>query len=96
MPRIILASIFAYLISQYTDTFIYGFLKNRLNNKFFILKNYGSILISQLIDTAIFSFLGLYSLVNNIWDIFIVSFFIKAISIIIIVPLASSFIKKIK
>jgi queuosine precursor transporter len=96
MPRIILASIFAYLISQYTDTFVYGFFKNRLNNKFFILKNYGSILISQLIDTAIFSFLGLYSLVNNIWDIFIVSFFIKAISIIIIVPLASSFIKKIK
>lgn len=88
MPRIIIASMFAYLVSQYTDTTIYAILKNKFGNKFFILRNCGSILISQLVDTALFTFLGLYSLVNNIWHIFFVSYLIKILSIFAIVPLS--------
>lgn len=96
MPRIILASMFAYLVSQYTDTTIYGFLKKRFENKFFILRNYSSILISQLIDTALFSFLGLFGLVSNIWHIFFISYLIKILSILVIVPIANIFIKNKK
>ena len=86
MPRIIIASMLAYLISQYIDTNVYGFLKIRINN--FVLRNYGSIFVSQLVDTALFSFLGLYGIVDNIWHIIFISFLIKLISIIIIVPLS--------
>ncbi|OGB83826.1 hypothetical protein A3F66_04155 [candidate division TM6 bacterium RIFCSPHIGHO2_12_FULL_32_22] len=86
MPRIIIASMFAYLISQYIDTNVYSFLKTRINN--FVIRNYGSIFISQLVDTVLFSFLGLYGIVHNIWHIIFVSFLIKLISIIIIVPLS--------
>ena len=104
MPRIIVASVIAYLISQYCDTAIYGFLKSKLNltlkrvqgdNPKFILRNYGSILTSQFIDTLIFSFLGLYGIVDNILHIFIVSYLIKVLSILIIVPIVSTFVRKL-
>lgn len=93
MPRIILASLFAYFVSQHIDTYLYSFLNSKFKN--FILKNYGSIIVSQLVDTLLFSLLGLYMLVENIWDIILVSYFIKVLAVIIVVPITRLIIKKI-
>lgn len=61
LPRIALGSIIAYLISQWFDVQFFDFLK-RKNNPLWV-RNNGSTLVSQLIDTLIFvpiAFIGLY------------------------------------
>jgi queuosine precursor transporter len=86
MPRLIGASLISYLICQLIDYKVYAFLKTKLHRKFFIVRNYGSLLISQAVDTVLFSFLGLYGVVHHIWHIIFVSYLIKIITIFIATP----------
>jgi queuosine precursor transporter len=63
MPRIGFASLIAYLISQFLDTGLYAYLK-RKTDKIWIRNNLSTI-ISQLVDSVIFStiaFLGVFEL----------------------------------
>ncbi|GHU53585.1 transporter [Clostridia bacterium] len=57
VPRISLASIFTYMVSQRVDIFLYHrFWKATGNNKKFLwLRNNGSTLISQLLDSVMFT-----------------------------------------
>jgi len=89
MPRIAIASLTCYLISQYIDYLVYGFLKKKLVNRFLLIRNYGSMLISQLIDTILFSFLGLYGIVDSIGEIIVISYIIKVIAIALAAPFAT-------
>ncbi len=86
-PRIVIASLFAYLVSQQCENHLYSFLKFRFNGNYLVLRNYMSMSLSQLIDTVLFSFLGLYGIVEQVIDIIIVSYAIKLIAIFIISPL---------
>ncbi len=91
-PRIVLASLATFLIVQFTDTQLYAFLNNLLKGRFFILRNYSTLALTQLLDTVLFSFLGLYgvtqsfSSISTILNIILVSFIIKLAVIIIAVP----------
>jgi len=86
MPRIVVASFTVYLIAQYCDYILYGFLKRVWHSRFLIIRNYASIMITQLLDTVLFSFLGLYGLVDNIWHIMLVSYSVKICAILIATP----------
>lgn len=88
--RIVLASLFSYWLSQRVDLNLYHYFRR------FNLSEYTasavSVSCSQALDTIVFSFLGLYGLVANIWHIIIFSYSIKvAIVLISFVALASSF-----
>ena len=58
-PRILLASLISYLISQNIDIIIFDKIKRITNNKFLWLRNNLSTFISQAIDTLFFTFFGL-------------------------------------
>ena len=104
MPRIVFASLLTFLIVQYLDTQLYFVLKKNLDGRYFVLRNYGSLFLTQFLDTLLFTFLGLYgtteSLSNfsTLFDIIKVSSIIKAVVIIVTVPYvrcARSFIKDV-
>jgi len=84
--RIVIASLISYLIVQYADTLLYAFMKKRCSGQYFVARNYLSMFSSQLFDTFIFSFLGLYGIVHNITHIMIVSYGIKVIAILLSTP----------
>ena len=86
MPRITIASFVVYLFTQILDYHLYGFFKRICHNKFLILRNYASIAICQLIDTVLFSFLGLYGIVDDIMSIIVVSYLIKLVAIFMTTP----------
>lgn len=86
MPRIMIASITVYLIAQIADYFIYGLLKKYWHHRLLITRNYISIIISQFIDTVLFTFLGLYGIVENLWEIIFISYCIKLVAIFIATP----------
>ena len=55
MPRIALGSIVAYIIGQHVDVFIFSLIKKLFSSdKTFIIRAYGSTIISSIIDTALF------------------------------------------
>lgn len=100
VPRIALGSIVAYIIGQHIDVFIFSLIKKIFSSdKTFIIRAYGSTVISSIIDTALFvsiAFIG--SLPGMaVFEIFITTYVLKLISTIFNVPfgyIAKSFYRK--
>ncbi len=86
-PRIVLASGIAYVCAQFTDYYVYQYAQARRLP--FIWRNYSSLIISQLIDTVLFSVIGLWGIVDALAQVIIFSYAIKLITIIIATPLVS-------
>jgi len=64
VPRIVLASMIAYLISQHHDVFAFHFWREKTRARFLWLRNNASTMVSQAMDTGIFitiAFWGVYS-----------------------------------
>jgi hypothetical protein len=65
LPRITIASLTAYIISQNFDVWLYNKIKQSTKGKFLWLRNNGSTMVSQLLDNIIFTwiaFIGLFGL----------------------------------
>ncbi len=58
MSRFFIASMIAYLVSQYFDVWIYSAIKNLTMNRFLWLRNNLSTILSSLVDNTVFSFLA--------------------------------------
>ncbi|MGD6795146.1 queuosine precursor transporter [Metabacillus indicus] len=91
IPRIAIGSLAAFIISQYTDVAIYSWLRRKFpSDRLLWIRNNGSTMISQLLDTLIFTsiaFLGVYPF--DIWiQIFITTYLIKFVVAIIDTPFA--------
>ncbi len=92
MPRLVGASLVTYLIVQFTDATLYGLLKSFFKDHYFVARNYATLALTQLLDTILFSFLGLYGLnesfsqISTLIDIIVVSYIIKLVVIFIAVP----------
>lgn len=75
-PRIVMASIGVFYLVQQIDLRLFGLLKGPLALRMAI-----SLLATQFLDTALFSFFGLYGLVESLFDIILVSYLIKCLII---------------
>lgn len=85
-PRIFLASLAAFFISQRIDLELFSRLRKRLS---FPLSMGISLSISQALDTVLFSYMGLYGVVESIFSIIAFSYAIKMIGIATMAPLTS-------
>jgi queuosine precursor transporter len=88
-PRILFGSMLAYIISQSFDVWIFNKIKQVTNNKYLWLRNNGSTLVSQFIDTMIFTAVGLTAFswlpfegvisTDLFWSVAIATYIIKII-----------------
>lgn len=88
-PRIVIASMGAYLLSQHLDIYIFSKLKKLTKGRFLWLRNNGSTLVSQLVDTIFFTYAGLYGIVansENVWQIILFTYLIKVVIAIFDTP----------
>jgi len=76
-PRLVLASIISFVTVQQIDLRFFRFLKTRYVAMPLWRRNIAALSVSQCFDTLLFSFLGLYGLVSNLFEIFIISFVLK-------------------
>lgn len=58
-PRILVGSLLAYLVAQRLDIYFYQKIKKFTGGKYLFIRNNGSTMLSQLIDTLIFTSVGL-------------------------------------
>jgi uncharacterized integral membrane protein (TIGR00697 family) len=81
VPRIVAASMLAYIISQNHDVFAFEMWRNLTGGKFLWLRNNASTIISQGIDTVIFvlvAFTGTYSN-SEMWNMILITYIIKVL-----------------
>jgi uncharacterized integral membrane protein (TIGR00697 family) len=87
LPQLALASLSAFLVSQFLDVKLFSWLKRKYQDKFWIRTN-GSTLISQLVDTLVFctiAFATMYPF--EIWiQIFISTYLLKLLLSILSTP----------
>ncbi|MBI2743415.1 MAG: queuosine precursor transporter [Chlamydiales bacterium] len=88
-PRLLIASLLTFLIVQQLDVRLYGWTKNLMPSASFPFRNTFTLIISQLLDTSLFTFLGLYGLVTSAGDILLFSFLIKLLIIFVMMPALS-------
>lgn len=88
-PRIVLASLVVYFLVQKLDVLLFGWLRKIFNGAQVGLRIGISLVITQFIDTILFSFLGLYGLVSSIFDVIFMSFAIKCLIIFCSTPFIS-------
>lgn len=77
--RILVASMIAYLISQFSDIAVFNLLKRLAKNRFLWLRATGSTIVSQLIDTIVINTVAWYGLMSaaSITNIAVSSYVIK-------------------
>ncbi len=88
-PRLLLTSIGCFLIVQSVDLYVFGALRTRCTRLPLFLRNGLSLTFSQLLDTALFTYIGLAGLVSHLFDIFLVSFLVKLLIIALSSPVIS-------
>ncbi|KGP93078.1 hypothetical protein N780_12200 [Pontibacillus chungwhensis BH030062] len=82
LPRVAAGSLVAYIVSQYVDVFIYSKLKSMFaGDRLLWVRNNGSTMISQLLDSFVFTLIAFLGEVpTNVWfEIFITTYVIKFI-----------------
>jgi uncharacterized integral membrane protein (TIGR00697 family) len=86
-PRLLVASMTVFFVVQQIDIRFFLFLKNRFPNVSFAMRATVSLIISQFLDTFLFSFAGLYGIVASVADIILLSFAVKLAVIFCFTPL---------
>ena len=74
--RMTIASLIAFILSQYHDIWAFHFWKEKTKGKFLWLRNNASTVVSQLIDTSIFMYIAFYHLTPKFTSSFIFSLII--------------------
>lgn len=90
--RIVFASLFTFYVVQRFDVWFFGKLKGVLPLRVAI-----SLVVSQALDTALFTLLGLYGLVESLADVMLLSFSLKCLIVLISAPfvgLAKKIVKR--
>ncbi len=95
-PRILFGSMLAYLVAQNIDVVLYSKIRKITAQKFLWLRNNLSTIISQFVDTLIFTLVGLTTIsfipfpgvipVEIFWEVFWATYIIKVLVAIIDTP----------
>ena len=83
--RIVLGTLAAFIISQNHDIWAYHFWKKKLNNKHLWFRNNASTIVSQFIDSIVFSYIAFWGILP-VWPIIIGTFIVKVIIAFIDTP----------
>lgn len=85
-PRLFFSSLATFFIVQQLDIRFFAFLKNWLPRTSFAYRTAIALIVSQFLDTFLFSFVGLYGIVASIFHVILLSFVIKLVVIFCFTP----------
>ena len=94
-PRIWVASIVAVVVSQLLDIYVFNVIRNMTGDKFLWLRNNGSTLVSQAVDTVLFYGIAFYGLIPNeaLWSLLIGNYILKIILAAVDTPVVYILVK---
>lgn len=86
-PRLLIASMSVFFVVQQFDIRFFMFLKKSLPKVSFAFRAGIALVVSQFLDTFLFSFAGLYGIVASVADIILLSFAVKLAVIFCFIPI---------
>jgi uncharacterized integral membrane protein (TIGR00697 family) len=88
VPRVVLASMLAYLVSQHHDVIAFHFWRRATGGRYLWLRNNASTVVSQALDTTIFIAVAFWGLLPNavVWNLMLTQFVIKIIIAVLDTP----------
>ncbi len=88
MPRVVVASLIAYLVSQHHDIWAFALWKQKTSGKYLWLRNNASTWVSQFADTIIFTLIAFYGEVETgvLVEIVLTTYILKLIVAVIDTP----------
>jgi hypothetical protein len=94
-PRLLIASLVTFFIVQQFDVRLYGFFQKKLSKFSWQTRSTCCLVISQVLDTLLFSLLGLYGIINDLFSMMVVSYLVKC-AVIALTSIAAIFINPLK
>jgi len=91
-PRLLVASMSVFFIVQQIDIRFFAFLKKKLPSASFTIRAGIALVVSQFLDTVLFSFAGMYGIVSSVLDVIVLSFMVK----LVVISCFSSFTRLVK
>lgn len=88
-PRIVFASFVAFYVMQKCNVYVLQLMKNKFSSLHFPARLMIAGGISQVIDTLLFGYLGLYGVVHSLYHIFVLSLILKIGILLIHTPILS-------
>lgn len=85
-PRLLVASLTTLLIVDQFDSRFYGWIRKTYPQMSALLLSGFTMCLSQMLDTLLFSFLGLYGMIHALVEVILISYFIKLIAIFNTLP----------
>jgi len=85
-PRIIVASLAAYALSQFHDVWLYNLLKDRMRGRHLWLRNNLATMLSQLIDSVVFITIAFYGIMP-VWPLIVGQWAVKVVLALCDTPL---------
>jgi uncharacterized integral membrane protein (TIGR00697 family) len=85
-PRLAMASLGVFFIVQQIDVRFFALLKNKFPHLDFAYRTALVLVLTQFLDTVLFSYAGLYGIVVSMIDIIFVSFLVKLSVIFLVTP----------
>lgn len=97
-PRIVLASLTAYLFGEFVNSYILAKLKLKTKGKKLWLRTISSTLVGQIFDTAIFILIAFYGIFSNeiLLNIIISNYILKVSIEILFTPITYFIVNKLK
>lgn len=97
-PRIVVASIIAYLVGEFSNSYVLAKMKIRTKGKFLWTRTLGSTIIGGALDTSIFVLIAFYGIfdLNILWIIILSNYIFKLWIEILLAPLTYYLIRKLK
>jgi uncharacterized integral membrane protein (TIGR00697 family) len=94
-PRLLIASLATFFVVQQFDVRMYGFFQKELSRFSWQTRSTICLFISQALDTVLFSFLGLFGIINDLLSMMVVSYLVKCV-VIALTSIAAIFFNPLK
>ena len=86
MPRMILASAISFFVIQMIDIKFFQMLRSRTNGRWLTFRMAISLIMSQIIDTVLFSYLALYGIMHSLNHVIVISLSFKILVVFLSMP----------
>ncbi len=98
VPRIVLASLLAYLAGEFLNSYVLAKMKVKMNGKNFWARAIGSTVVGQFVDTSIFVLVAFAGILPSsvLWAIWIANYIFKIGVEVILLPATYAVVNKMK
>ena len=85
-PRLLFSSLLVFFLVQKADLFLFSRLRSTKKSLSLPVRTFLALLLSELLDTILFTYIGLYGIISSPFEVITFSFLLKGMIILLLTP----------